>query len=84
MKDTSKNVEDIYNRLLLKRPPEERLKMGCSMFDLARSIIISSLPKGLSDTEKKQQLFLRLYSSDLEEEVQQKILRQMKNRELNP
>ena len=83
MNDTSKDAERIYNSLLLKRTPEERLKMGCSMFDLACSIIKSSFPKDLSDSEIKQRLFLRLYSSDLEERVKRQVLRGMKNRELN-
>lgn len=77
MRDTPRDLEKIYNSLLLKRTSEERLKMGCSMFDLTCAIIKSSFPRGLSDKEKKQQLFLRLYGNDLKEEVKQNILQRM-------
>ena len=83
MKDTSKEVEKVYNSLLLKKTSEERLKMGCSMFDLTCSIIKSSFPKVLSDSEIKQRLFLRLYGPDLEEKVKKKVLQGMKNRKFS-
>ncbi|MFH1868531.1 MAG: hypothetical protein ABH843_06125 [Candidatus Omnitrophota bacterium] len=78
MKDTSREVEKIYNDMLLKRTPEERLKMGCSMFDLACAIIRSSFQKDISGNEIKQRLFLRLYGADLKEEVKKKVIRLMK------
>ena len=78
MKDTSKEVENIYNNMLLERTPEERLRMGCSMFDFACAIIESSFPRNLTDIEIKQQLFLRLYSNDLEEDVKKNFLEKIK------
>lgn len=77
MKDTSKKIEKIYTDLLLKKTPEERLKMGCSMFDLACAIIKSSFPRSLSNLEKRQNLFLRLYELDFNEDIKNKLLMKM-------
>lgn len=55
--------------------PEERIEIACAMFDSYCSKIMSSLPKNLSETEKKQQLFLRLYGNDFDDETKNKILK---------
>ena len=53
--------------MMMARSGAERLIMGCQMFDAAaRSIIIASSPKDLSDDEFKLQLFERIYGAPLE------------------
>lgn len=66
MKDTPPEIEERVRRMMMARSGAERLTMGCQMFDAARSIIIASLPKGLSDDEFKHQLFERIYRAPLD------------------
>ncbi|HVS81697.1 MAG TPA: hypothetical protein VHE60_08170 [Pyrinomonadaceae bacterium] len=67
MKDTPKEVEDRFREMIMARSGEERLIMGCQMFDAARAIIIASLPKDLPDDEFKRLLFERIYGKPLDE-----------------
>ena len=67
MQDTSTKVKNIYHDILMARTPEERLKMGCSMFDAAKQIVRSSIlnkDSNISDQELKKKIFLRFYGHD--------------------
>ena len=68
MLDTNKDIEMLYKRMLMEHSGEERMKMGASMFDTAIKFIEASLPKTLSETEKKKQIFLRLYKNDFKQD----------------
>lgn len=46
----------------MARPPEERLYMAIRMFDAARTLVLASLPRGLTALEVRRRLFARLYS----------------------
>ena len=43
MNDTSPNAERTYRAMLLGRSGAERLKMGCSMFATARTLVVAGL-----------------------------------------
>ena len=74
MNDTPKDVQDLFQTLLMQRSGEERLKMGCDMFSTSRAIIRSSLEgKGLSKTEMAVQIFIRTYGNDFSSESLAKI-----------
>ena len=49
----------------MARSAEDRLLMGAQMFDAAVTMAKASLPKNLSETEQKRQLFKRLYGFEL-------------------
>lgn len=67
MNDTSPEMEQLWRSRIMGKSAEERFKMGLSMSDLARKIVLSSL-EGITDpVEKKIQLFRRFYSADLSE-----------------
>jgi len=51
--------------MLLARTGAERLAMGSEMFEVARTIILASFPRGLSDIEIKERLCERLYGSQV-------------------
>lgn len=70
MKHTPPEIEAKMREMLMARSGEERLIMGCQMFDAARAIIIASLPKDLPDDEFKRLLFERIYGKRLEEVLQ--------------
>ena len=48
---------------------EERFMMGVRSFEAARQMVLASLPEGLTATERKRQLFQRMYGQPLPEEI---------------
>ncbi|MDI6761175.1 MAG: hypothetical protein QMD05_10160 [Candidatus Brocadiaceae bacterium] len=77
MKDTAPEVAQLFHNRLMALSGEERLKMGCSMYDTARRLVIASLKAQnphISPTELRKALFLRLYGKDFEPETITKIL----------
>jgi len=77
MKDTSEEIELIYNQMIMEKSGEERLKMGFSMFDFARQQVISSIKRDHPDCdvgELRRRLFLRFYGEDFSPEEREKIL----------
>lgn len=66
MNDTSPEIENKVHEMMMARSGAERLIMGSAMFDVARAIVIASLPKDLSDEELKRRLFERIYGQPLE------------------
>lgn len=76
MNDTSENVQELFQRMLMDKSSEERLKMGCSMFTTAREIIKSSIRAQYPDVstqQMKQKIFLRFYADDFSDEESQRI-----------
>ncbi|HLX59930.1 MAG TPA: hypothetical protein VKX17_01490 [Planctomycetota bacterium] len=61
MNDTSPEMEAWLLQKYMERSYEERFKMAAEMFDCARAIMISSLPPGLSDLEKRRMIYERTY-----------------------
>lgn len=49
----------------MKRSGAERILMGTGMFEAARSIVIASLPQGLSPVDLRWSIFERFYGQDL-------------------
>jgi hypothetical protein len=43
MNDTSPEMERKHREMILQRSGAERLKMGCSMFDAARALVVASV-----------------------------------------
>ena len=66
MNDTTPEIEKKVHEMMMARSGAERLIMGSAMFDLARKIVLASLPKDLSDEELKRRLFERIYGQPLE------------------
>jgi hypothetical protein len=74
MKDTHPVIEKKYNEMLMSLNGMERLIMACDMFDTAKEIVLSSLPPGLSPTERAVQFFLRMYGNDFDKVNKNKIV----------
>ncbi len=66
MNDTTPEIAEKVREMMMARTGPERLIMGSAMFDLARKIVLASLPKDLPDDELKRQLFERIYGQPLE------------------
>ena len=77
MNDTNAVIEARFNKLIMKRSGEDRLLMGCSMFDAAKRIVKSSIiqkqPK-ISTQEIKIGIFSRLYGNEFNEIKKSKIV----------
>ncbi|MEW6423639.1 MAG: hypothetical protein AB1523_02670 [Bacillota bacterium] len=81
--DTNPEAARRFRAMIMRRPGEKRLKMGCSMFDTARRLALASLraenPR-LTPAELRQALFLRFYQSDFDPETAGIILEFLKKR----
>jgi len=77
MNDTSALMTSKYNKLLMAKSRQARLRMGCSMFDTAKKIVRSAIlnqdPK-ITAGRMKVELFLRFYGGEFSAVEQEKIL----------
>lgn len=77
MTDTPPGVTQRYRAMLLARPPDERLKMGCSMGATARALVRASVlardPQA-SPAAIRRALFLRFYGHEFEAAERERIL----------
>ncbi|MEW6455620.1 MAG: hypothetical protein AB1410_02740 [Acidobacteriota bacterium] len=78
MKDTSSGMEKKFNSMLMQRSGEDRVKMGFSMNDSARRLVIASILNknpNASPLEIRRELFLRFYGIDFDKKNKEKILK---------
>jgi hypothetical protein len=77
MKDTSPEMESRYRVMIMERSGEDRLKIGCAMFDTARALmkagILEQNPQA-SPAEIRRALFMQLYGHEFDAESRAKIL----------
>ena len=64
--DTPPEIERMMREEIMTRSGEERFVMGAQMFDSAREMIQASLPRGISEAERRRLLFKRIYGKELE------------------
>ena len=64
--DTQPDIERMVRDKIMARSGEERFVMGARMFESAREMAKASLPRGLSETEQRRQLFKRIYGQELD------------------
>lgn len=77
MTDTHPIIEDRFKKLIMAKTCQERLLMGCSMFDAAKRIVKSSIIQKepeISTQEMKTALFLRFYGGEFDEIQKSKIV----------
>lgn len=67
MNDTPPEFEAMVNERYRRMSPDERVRIAASMYDTARAIVLSSLPKGLSRREKRLAFARRFYEGELPE-----------------
>lgn len=65
MKDTPPEIAEMVRARLMARTGAERFRMGVEMFEAARRMVLASLPAGLTELERKQRLFERVYGTPL-------------------
>jgi hypothetical protein len=82
MKDTSPEMESYFNELMMKKSGQERLKMGFSMFDMARRQVLASIINdnpNADPSEIRREIFLRFYGQDFPPAEQERILAQIRS-----
>ena len=80
MRDTSPEIEKQFITMMMERSGQERLKMGFSMFNLARKQVVASIKMNKPNADMKEirkGIFLRFYGQDFPPETQEKIFRQI-------
>lgn len=61
MTDTTPEAARLVHELCSRKTGVERLQMGASMFETARTLVLASLPPGLPEQEMRRQLCARFY-----------------------
>ena len=77
MNDTSPKMEEKMREMIFLKSPIERLKMGCSMCETSKLLVIHAIRENnptISESELKKELFLRFYRDDFTPEQRKKIL----------
>ncbi len=68
MEDTSPEIKSIFRGILMSRSEAERFLMCAEMFDTARCLALTSMPKDLSAADQKRYIYERTYSEPLPED----------------
>ena len=77
MKDTHPEVDLRFRDLMKAKTNEQRLLMGCSMYDAAKQIVRSAIYNQhteITDQEMKKEIFLRFYGREFSRSDKEKIL----------
>jgi hypothetical protein len=77
MLDTHPDIAVRYRKMMMRRSGEQRLRMGCSMYDAARQIVRSAILEtnaGVTDAEIKQETFLRFYGHEFSQDEIEKVI----------
>lgn len=72
MKDTSGKIKDMYDKMFLNMPLEERAKKGFQMYETSRKIILSTIK---NNQNWRTDFFLIFYGNDFDEKTKAKILK---------
>ncbi len=77
MNDTHPEIAVRYRELMMRKSGEQRLLMGCSMYDTAKQIVRSAIYNsrpGITDAEMKKEIFLRFYGLEFSQADREKFL----------
>jgi len=76
MHDTPSNISEKMRTLIQLKSPVERLKMGCSMYETSRYLILRAIMKdnpNISKSSLRKELFLKFYGGDFDSIKREKI-----------
>ena len=77
MRDTTPEMDERYRAMLMNLSGEQRLIMGCSMFDTAKALMQAGILERhphASIAEVRQALFMQLYGHEFDAPTRAKIL----------
>jgi hypothetical protein len=67
MKDTSPEIERMFNDGIMRKTPEERLNITSDMFETAKKLVMSSIRQthpNIDPVELRIQTFMRFYGHE--------------------
>ena len=77
MNDTHPDIAVRFKKQMMSRSGQQRLLMGCSMYDTAKSIVRSAIlaqhPE-IAPEELRKEVFLRFYGREFSQADREKIL----------
>ena len=69
MQDTSPEFQRFVDAQYRRLTPDERVRLCTGMFDFAVALIESSLPRELSESERRRLITERLYGADFANQI---------------
>ena len=75
MNDTHPEMKVRFRNLMMSKTGQERLLMGCSMYDTAKEIVRSSINNnypGITPAEMRREIFLRFYGHEFSQTDREK------------
>lgn len=69
MQDTTSEFQRFVDEQYRRLTPGERVRLCTEMFDAARNLAESSLPRDLSEYERKRRITERFYGSEFADQV---------------
>jgi len=76
MLDTHPDIAVRYRNMMMHKSGEQRLRMGCSMYDAARQIVRSAILDGnvdITEAEMRREIFLRFYGHEFSRNERDKL-----------
>ena len=83
MNDTHPDVAARFRKLMMRKSGEERLLMGCSMYDAAREIVRSAIlaqRPAITPGEMKREIFVRFYGQEFSHADKEKLFSALTSR----
>ena len=77
MNDTHPDIAVRFRNLMMLKSNEQRLLMGCSMYDTAKQIVRSAIYNShpeITDAEMKREIFLRFYGHEFSRVDKEKLI----------
>ncbi len=77
MFDTHPEIAVRFRELMMRKSGEQRLLMGCSMYDTAKQIVLNSIcnrQPGITEGEIKREIFLRFYGPEFSQAERERML----------
>ena len=75
--DTHPDIAIRFRDLMMSKTGQQRLLMGCSMYDTAKKIVRSAIYNSrpeITDEEMKKEIFLRFYGKEFSRADREKFL----------
>ena len=76
MNDTHPEIAVRFRNLIMSKTGQERLLMGCSMYDTAKEIVRSSIYNerpGITEADMRREVFLRFYGQEFSRADKEKL-----------
>jgi hypothetical protein len=77
MNDTHPEIAALFRKLMMQKSGEQRLVMGCSMYDAAVQIVRSSICNAnpdITEEQMRKEIFMRFYGHEFSKADRDRIL----------